>query len=674
MVGVKSLSNQIKKIELPQLFQRGSIKSETYNEENQTMEVCFATGARGLRQSFWAGTFYEELSMDASAIRFDRLNNGAPVLDSHNSTELEAVIGVVENGYVDGGQAIAKIRFAKDEDSQKVVSKIRDGIISKLSVGYMVHKYERLVDAADGVPVYRAIDWEPMEVSFVSIPFDDQATVRNSNKITECTIIERGEEKMDEEVKDEVKAEEVLPVAEPVKEEVKDEVKQDVVAEPVAEEKKEVLAEEVKSEERSIEIIKLVSRAQLPAEFAEKLITRGASLEDARNEIITNLVERGSKVTIDNKLDIKAGELDEGMTRREAAMEAFLHRSNPMQFNLTEKGKNFRGLSTLEIGREFLEARGVKTRGMTKDALVSALLVRTGEHTTADFPSLLADVANKSLQKAYESAGQTFRPFVSVNTAPDFKNINRVQLGEGSTLELLPESGEVEYGTVTDSKEVYKLYSYARGLKISRQALINDDLSGFTTLPAKLGRRAADLESDVVYAIINNNANMSDSVALFASGHGNLGTTGAISVTTLGELAELAALATELDGNLINVQLKHFLVPPRKHVLAKQVMGVNFPDAVTNNNPFVNMYNLIVEPRLQSGTTAVASTGSTTAFYMIADPSQVSTIEVAYLEGQQGPMIDEQVDFDSKGLKLSVLHDFGAKALDWRGMYKNAGA
>ena len=45
-----------------------------------------------------------------------------------------------------------------------------------------------------------------------------------------------------------------------------------------------------------------------------------------------------------------------------------------------------------------------------------------------------------------------------------------------------------------------------------------------------------------------------------------------------------------------------------------------------------------------------------------------------YLEGQQGAYIETRNGFDVDGVEIKCRLDFGAKAIDWRGLYKNPGA
>ena len=62
------------------------------------------------------------------------------------------------------------------------------------------------------------------------------------------------------------------------------------------------------------------------------------------------------------------------------------------------------------------------------------------------------------------------------------------------------------------------------------------------------------------------------------------------------------------------------------------------------------------------------------AYYGVADSNTVDTIEYAYLQGHEGVFTETQNGFEVDGLKVKCRHVFGAKAIDWRGLFKNAGA
>jgi HK97 family phage major capsid protein len=135
----------------------------------RTVELCFATEAPVSR---YFGT--EILDCKPGSVRLNRLNTRAPLLLQHDSDEQ---IGVVESARVDpDGKCRAVVRFSKSEDGEEIFQDVVDGIRGLVSVGYVIHKLETQ-KLADGSEVQRATDWEPLEISIVSIPADTSAGV-----------------------------------------------------------------------------------------------------------------------------------------------------------------------------------------------------------------------------------------------------------------------------------------------------------------------------------------------------------------------------------------------------------------------------------------------------------------------------------------------------------------
>ena len=310
----------------------------------------------------------------------------------------------------------------------------------------------------------------------------------------------------------------------------------------------------------------------------------------------------------------------------------------------------------LEIARDTLERRGIRTRGMSKLELAGRAL-----HSTSDFPFITADVMGKVLRDQYDSTPRTFTAWARQTTAPDFKTIRRIQLGDAPSLTKVNEAGEFAYGTLTEGQETYVLSTYGKILPMTRQLLINDDMSAFTRVPQLMARAAADLESDIVYGILSDNADLSDGDPLFDAAHSNEGTDGAISVTTLDEARIAMREQTNLAGRPINVMPRYLVVGPKQETAAAQFTNTDYvPETPGNINPFARMFQVVVDPRITDYT-----------WYVMADPGQIDTVEYAYLEGQQGVYMDTEMGFDTDGVKFKVRHDFGAGAIDHRGVFRN---
>jgi len=180
-------------VDLPPLQIRADV--ENVNEESRTVDVVFSTGV-GVERYDWqsGGRFIEKLSITAKAIRLQRLNSSAPILDSHSAWSVSDILGSVvpNSARIADGKAIATLRFSRREMVEPVWMDVVDGHIRSVSVGYRVHKFEEEMGAGTNkVPVRTAVDWEPFEISMVSIPADVGAKVRAGQPVdvNRCVIV-----------------------------------------------------------------------------------------------------------------------------------------------------------------------------------------------------------------------------------------------------------------------------------------------------------------------------------------------------------------------------------------------------------------------------------------------------------------------------------------------------
>jgi HK97 family phage prohead protease len=162
-------------------YSAAHVRSASYDEKDDTVDIMWSTGADVLWED-WKGLYVERLLMGAGNVRLDRLNNGAPLLDTHSSDSLANVIGSVVPGSarVEDGKGLATIKLSSAASDSDTIGKIRDGIIRNISVGYLVHASTRQEGGADCPDVFEIRDWEPLEVSAVPIPADPGAQIRKA--------------------------------------------------------------------------------------------------------------------------------------------------------------------------------------------------------------------------------------------------------------------------------------------------------------------------------------------------------------------------------------------------------------------------------------------------------------------------------------------------------------
>lgn len=162
-------------------------KPNSFNEEARTAQVVFGSDTP-VHMKVGGQTVLESLSFEEKSVRLGRLNDGAPLLDNHTRTGpvMDSLLGVVERAWVDGKNGYASIRFAKSERGTQAMEQVRDGMIRNVSVGYAVYKYDvQNGKKASDFDLYRAIDWEPQEISLVSVPADPSAKIRSIDPQTE---------------------------------------------------------------------------------------------------------------------------------------------------------------------------------------------------------------------------------------------------------------------------------------------------------------------------------------------------------------------------------------------------------------------------------------------------------------------------------------------------------
>ena len=155
---------------------------ESVDAERRTVELVWSTGAAVRRRDPWTGKRYDEvLSLEETHVDLSRLNGGAPLLNTHGAWDLRDVIGVVERAWIAReGEALvgrATVRFSDRADVEPIWRDVASGIVRNVSVGYAVRSYE--ITETDGQPpVWRAVDWQPLELSAVPIGADAAAGFR----------------------------------------------------------------------------------------------------------------------------------------------------------------------------------------------------------------------------------------------------------------------------------------------------------------------------------------------------------------------------------------------------------------------------------------------------------------------------------------------------------------
>lgn len=648
---------------MPSDMRRAAFQPATLNPDARTIELTWTTGARGRRASWFDGDWYEELDMSPNAVRLDRLNNGASLLNSHQSADLSNVLGVVERAWIENGEGRARVRFSERAEVDPIFRDVASGIIRNVSVGYQVHKWSDPIRGADKEPpTYRALDWEPMELSLVGVPFDSKAQTRSQPINPDASMPDNlnqqaGGDPAEQQPASQARALDFIPAPA-----------------PIADPELQRTATELRRENAVLRIAQaagVTDQEQIERWVNSDLATDRVSYEAVR---LMRLRLEGGDVRTDDgpaalghpaRVEVTRDSGDTLLRGISAGLEARI-RPGVAKGDDAELAREYRSYSLLEMTRQYLDSRGVNTRGMSKTELVSR-----GFHSTSDFPLLFSNLAGKTLDAAYQEEPHTWRPIARQRNLPDFKQANDLIVAGGLTPEALLEGGEYKAGTLVEGQHTWRLATYARKVALTRQAIINDDLSAMERVPEMLGRGFRRLESNIIWGLITGNAATSvDTLSLFNAAHNN-GSAQTITTTGFNAAKKAMRKQTDLAGNTINLSPSYMMVPTDLEATALQFLfPTGFaPSARTGDSGPVSVQTagvqLIVEPRLD---------GSATTWYLAASPGAVEGIVFGYLAGEEGPTVTTTEKRDPDGVELLARFDFGAAVKDFRGFFRAAAA
>ncbi len=651
---------------LPMQTRLAPVAPATADREARTVDVVFTTGA-AVRRRRWTGwdssvSFDEILEVSAAAIDLSRLNGGAPALDSHSVWSSYSQVGVVERAWIDGKEGKATIRFPSagiDPAADRMFGLVSDGIVRNVSVGYSIDR-ARVVEAEKKGEVERRIveRWTPLEISFVTVPADPNAQVRSAETTNyPVEIIATRSIK-------EANMPESTTVAagdDPAVIETRQQPAPAPAAPPQAPSVAEAAEAAVRAERDRVSTITDLARQARVAELGEQHVRSGTSVEAFRAALLDHMVAKEAAAPTDSNVRAEIG-TEAADKVRSAKVEALSYGLGaPLpQAGPSEAARQFMGRGLVDLAADSIEFRGGR---MLNARQIDDIFTRASM-TTSDFPIIFEGAINRTLEQRYALAQPTFKRFARKRNFRDFRPDTAVKLGDFPMLQKVLESGEIKYGSFVEGKEQVQAFSYAIALRVTRQMLINDDLGAIAELLTSYGATVALFEEVTFYAGAFN-GKLADGKDVYHADHNNLAAAGTvIDVDNVGKArAAMSKQRSVGDKPLLANPPKIMLVGPDKLTEAEKLLASITPATVSS----VNIFSGRLEP-LES------SQLSGNAWHLLTDPAFGSNYRWGYLEGYEAPRVRMDEPFGQQGFAMSVEHDFGCGATDFRFGYKNPGA
>jgi phage major head subunit gpT-like protein len=292
--------------------------------------------------------------------------------------------------------------------------------------------------------------------------------------------------------------------------------------------------------------------------------------------------------------------------------------------------------------------------------------------STSTLSGALEAATEREAMTAFREAPSAWRQIVKTRPSPDFREREGLRpYFKGGRLEQVGQDGEIKHAAIDKDSYAFKVETFAKMFAVTRQTIINDDIGAIFELLQELGRQANRSIADAVAALILANPDN-----FFHADNNNLisGADSALAVTGLGLAVKALREQTDSDDKAIDVEPKTLLVPPAleatgRQVLASQGILIDGNDSavvVPDGNPWKGIANLAVDARLAA---------EAAVWYLFADPNNVPAIVVSFLNGKEGPTVEQDdTDFNTLGRQFRCYIDYGVDDADPRGAVKSEGS
>lgn len=303
------------------------------------------------------------------------------------------------------------------------------------------------------------------------------------------------------------------------------------------------------------------------------------------------------------------------------------------------KGVDLDAAHDLRITRlsDIFAAFGIQYRPGDNESMEKAL---RAAFSNANIPNVLSNIAHKFVMAGFGAVGDDWRKVSRAVSVVDFKEVKGVRLVMGGVLKPLGKGGELQHVDLSDDGRALKAATKGSIVGITREDLINDDLSVLSLVPERFGQMSGRTINKDVFGKISTTD----------SDYG-ANTSGALSLDTLAAAYAMAMTIKDGQGDPLGPLPDKILCAPSSFLLAKGIYQsehiVNGSGKSARDNVMRNMLEPVTSPYL-SGTTCWLFN------------STFPLVDVAFLNGRQTPVIETaDVDFTQLGIQMRCYYDYG---------------
>lgn len=271
-------------------------------------------------------------------------------------------------------------------------------------------------------------------------------------------------------------------------------------------------------------------------------------------------------------------------------------------------------------------------------------------------PGILSNAINKRIKAGWDYAEDSWRKIAEVTSVSDYKSFSTYALNAKGEYEEVPNGGTIPSGELSETSYTNQLKRYGLRFSVDEMDVINDDMGAINQRAFQFGRKASLKLNKVFWTLFQNDA------TFFSAENSNLvASAGALSADSLAKLVKAFRKQTDANGDILGYEPRILLVPAALEVEAQKLYNdAEIRDNTSNKqyltgNPWRNKFVPVASAYLESDDD----------YYLLADPTIASTIQVAFLNGQQAPVVESNpTSFDTFGISYRGKFSFGVAFAD----------
>ena len=299
--------------------------------------------------------------------------------------------------------------------------------------------------------------------------------------------------------------------------------------------------------------------------------------------------------------------------------------------------------------------------GWTGNYINNGNMAEAVSHIRAGFsninlPGILGNATNKKIREGFDYAEQSWRQIAQVVSTSDYKSFATYILNSNGDYEEVPNGGTIPSGELAESSYTNQLKRYGLMFSIDEMDIINDDLGAINTRAFAFGRKASMKLNKVFWTLFQNDSDF------FKAANGNIKTSaGALTAANLNAVVKQFRKMTDSNGDILGYEPAILLVPTAQEVTAlgiyhdAEIRDTTANKVTTTGNPWRSKFKPVASAYLTNDDD----------YYLLADPTLAATIQVAFLDGQQAPVIETaDAEFNTFGIRYRGKFSFGVAFAD----------